>query len=166
MRGRRPRSRAMLDGVLRPITAWPNDWTGWLARVGWWVLLVLGFVTVLLVRLPERWVALALGQPLVVRVVIGFLAWSVARAIRPWVIARLPRAASLFRGTLAVSPRGPRRRIPLSEIAHVDVERRPPPVDEALVVELKDGTTHEVCPIAWDGGARLYEALARRITPA
>ncbi len=149
-----------------PIVAWPDDWTGWVARVGWWVLLVLGLVTVLLVRLPERWVALALDKPLIVRVAIGFVAWTIVRAIRPWVIARLPRAASLFRGTLAMSPRGARRRIPLPEIAHVDVERRPPPVDEAIVVELKDGTVHEVCPLAWDGAGRLYEALARRVTPA
>lgn len=156
----------MIPWMRPPIVAWPNDWTGWLARVAWWVLLLLGLITVLLVRLPEHWVALALGRPVIVRVVMGFAAWTLARAIRPWVIARLPRAASLFRGTLAVSPRGPRRRIPLPDIAHVDVERRPPPVDEAIIVELKDGTTHEVCPLAWDGAPRLYASLARRITPA
>lgn len=146
-----------------PIVAWPDDWIGALARLGWWIVLALGFVTVLLVRLPEPWVALALGSATAVRVALGVAVWMVARTIRPFVIARLPHAASLFRGTVALATRGARRKIPLAEIVHVDVERRPPPIDEALVVELRDGSVHEVCPLAWDGAARLFEAIARRI---
>jgi hypothetical protein len=146
-----------------PIVAWPDDWTGGLARLGWWVVLALGLVVVLLVRLPERWVALAFGLPVVVRVLLGLVAWMVARTVRPFVIARLPRAVSLFRGTIAIAGRPTRRRIPVADVVHVDVERRPPPVEEALVVELRDGEMHELCPIAWDGAARLYEAIARGI---
>lgn len=146
-----------------PIVAWPDDFTGGLVRLGWWVVLALGLVTVLLVRLPEPWVAAAFDNAVVVRVALGVVAWMIARTLRPFVICRLPHAAWLFRSTLAVSPRGARRRIPMDEIVHVDVERRPLPVDEVIVVELRDGSSHEVCPLAWDGAARLYEALARRV---
>lgn len=162
---RAPRRAIYTGPVLRPpIVAWPDDFTGGLARLGWWVVLALGLVTVLLVRLPERWVAAAFDQPILVRVVLGGVVWMIARTIRPFVISRLPHAAWLFRSTLAVAPRGARRRIPIAEIVQVDVERRPLPVDEVIVVELRDGSIHEVCPLAWDGAARLYEALARRVT--
>jgi len=157
--------RALLQSPvvrLSPIVARPDDWTGALARLGAWVVLALGFVTALLVRLPEAWVEAALGFPAIPRVLIGLFVWIVVWRLRPWVDARLPRAAFLFRRNVKLSSRGVRAHVQLAEIRYVDLERRPPPVGEAIVVELHDGSTHEVCPLAWDGAAALYEAIARR----
>jgi hypothetical protein len=125
----------------------PSDWSGSLARGASWLLAALGLVTVLLVRLPASWVALAWGIPELVRLVLMLVVLWVIGWIRPFIYARLPRAARLFGQTLKL----------------VDVELRPPPIFEVLVVELADGTTHEVCPLDWDGAGALYAALVRRI---
>ncbi len=141
----------------------PSDWTGALAHGASWVVAVLGIVTVLLVRLPAGWVAWAWGMPELVRIALVLAVLWVIGWIRPFVYARLPRAARLFGKTLKLGERGRRRRVPVAELRHVDVELRPPPIYEVLVVELQDGTTHEVCPLDWDGAGALYAALARRI---
>lgn len=147
---------------LSPIVARPDDWTGTLARLGAWVVIALGFVTVLLVRLPDAWVDAALGQPVLVRVLLGLVVWAVVLLLRPYVDCRLPRAAWLFRGTVKLASRGARTRIPLADIERVDLERRSPPIDEALVVALRDGSVHDVCPLAWAGAPQLFAAIARR----
>jgi hypothetical protein len=141
----------------------PSDWSGSLARAASWLLAVLGLVTVLLVRLPASWVALAWGSPELVRLSLGLAVLWLIRWIRPFVYARLPRAARLFGRTLKLGERGRRRKVPVDEVRHVDVELRPPPIYEVLVVELADGTTHEVCPLDWDGAGALYAELSRRI---
>jgi hypothetical protein len=141
----------------------PSDWSGSLARGASWVLAALGLVTVLLVRLPASWVALAWGISEIVRLVLMLLVLWVIGWIRPFVYARLPRAARLFGQTLKLGERGRRRKVPVSEVRHVDVELRPPPIYEVLVVELADGTTHEVCPLEWEGAGALYAELVKRI---
>ena len=141
----------------------PLDWTGSLVVAASWLLVLLVALVVTLVRLPVTWVRLALGSPELVRVLLALFMILVVTWVRPLLIARLPRAASLFGGTLRLRERGRRHRVPVSEIRRVDLEVRPPPAFEMLVVGLADGTTHEVCPIDWPGAAALYRALARRI---
>ncbi|MBC8068655.1 MAG: hypothetical protein IAG13_10010 [Deltaproteobacteria bacterium] len=141
----------------------PADWTGALARAASWIVAALGIVTVLLVRLPAAWVGWAWGSPELVRLALVLLVLWVIGWVRPFVYARLPRAATLFGRTLRLGERGRRRKVTTAELQHVDVELRPPPIFEVLVVELADGTTHEVCPLDWDGAASLYDAIARRI---
>jgi hypothetical protein len=156
----------MLPAVLLgpPIrVARPADWSGSLARGASWVLAALGLVTVLLVRLPRGWVVWAWNSPELVRLGLMIAVLWVIGWIRPFVYARLPRAATLLGRTLRLGERGRRRKVTVAELRHVDVELRPPPVFEVLVVELADGTTHEVCPLDWDGAGSLYAALARRL---
>jgi hypothetical protein len=141
----------------------PSDWSGSLARAASWVVALLGLVTVLLVRLPASWVALAWGSPELVRLALGLVVLWLIGWIRPFVYARLPRAARLFGRTLKLGERGRRRKVAVTDVRHVDVELRPPPIYEVLVVELADGTTHEVCPLDWDGAGALYAELSRRI---
>lgn len=141
----------------------PLDWTGSAIVAASWLLVALAALVVLLVRLPPTWVQLALGSPELVRVMLGVFVVIVVAWMRPFVVARLPRAASLFRSTLTLQERGRRHRVRVGELRRVDLEIRPPPVFEMLVVELADGTVHEVCPIDWPGAAGLYRALAKRI---
>jgi hypothetical protein len=143
----------------------PRDWTGALARLA-----LVGFaamlgVVVLLVRLPQQWVDLAFGAPEVVRLVLLLLAVWVFRWVRTLVFARLPAAASLFR-RLSFRERGRRRRVRIDEIAAVHVELRPAPMHQVFVIELHDGTIHDVCPTDWPGAGRLYSVLARKVRRA
>jgi len=141
----------------------PLDWTGTLTVAASWVVVLLAALTVVLVRLPAAWVRVAFGSPELVRVVLALVVLVVVAWVRPFVVARLPRAPSLLLGTLTLPGRGRRQRVRIVEIARVDLQVRPPPLFEVLVVELADGTTREVCPIDWPGAGGLYRALAKRI---
>lgn len=141
----------------------PDDWTGGLARAASWLVALLAIVTVLLVRLPGAWVRWAWGSQELVRLLLVVAVLWLLGWIRPFIYAQLPRAAVLFGRTLRLGERGKHHRVPVAQLHHVDVELRAPPVFEVLVVELADGTTHEVCPLDWDGAGSLYAALARRI---
>ncbi len=141
----------------------PLDWTGTLTVALSWVVVLLCALTVLLVRLPASWVRLALGSPELVRLLLALFVLAVVAWVRPFVVARLPRAASLLFGTLTLPGRGRRHRVRIMEIGRVDLEVRPPPLFEVIVVELADGTTREVCPIDWPGAGGLYRALAKRV---
>lgn len=161
--GRRARYTAI--HVLGPPirAARPLDWTGSVAVAASWLVILLCAVVVLLVRLPSAWIRLAFGSHELVRVALALAVLGVVVWVRPFFIARLPRAASLFGGTLTLQERGRRHRVKVAELRRVDLELRPPPVFEIVVVELADGTVHEVCPIDWPGAGGLYRALARRI---
>lgn len=140
----------------------PADWTGELVRVGAWIVAALGIVTALLVRLPEAWVSAAGGFPELVRAALATAVLLVVAIGEPWIVGRLPSAPAVIGRRLWIpSPVG-RRRVALADVAHVDVEQRPLPASEVVVVELRDGSLHELCPLAWDGAAGLYAALRRR----
>jgi hypothetical protein len=147
-------------------TARPVDWTGTLTVVVSWLVVLLAALVVLLVRIPAAWVELAWGSVELVRVLLACFVVLVVAWVRPFVVARLPRAASLFGRTLTFRSSGRRRRVRVADIARAELEVRPPPVFEVLVVGLGDGTNHEVCPVDWPGAARLFRALLRRVAAA
>lgn len=151
--------------MLRPPirAARPNDYTGTLLVTASWIVFALGAVTIALVRLPASWVHSAFDSPELARVLLAVLVLLVVSWVRPFLVARLPRAASLFGRRLTIFERGRRRRLRLDELDAVEIELRPPPVFEAVVVRHKQGTVHEVCPLDWPGAAALYEAIARRL---
>jgi len=149
--------------VIRPFlrTARPDDWSGSVAEGALFVALVLFVVTALLARLPDGLVALAGGYEEPVRVlslVVAIYLWSWLRAL---VIAALPRAPFFVAGRLVLRSRGRRRVIRRRDVAALEVEGRPPDDVEVLVVVLRDGSRHDVCPLRWRGSGRLYARLAR-----
>jgi hypothetical protein len=151
--------------MLRPPirVARPADWTGALARAAVLLLGLMVLLVVLLVRLPPRWVALAFDAPELVRAVLFAVGLWLLAWVRAAVYSRLPGAPYLFGRSLVVHDRGARRRIPLASLADVHVDRRPPPVDEMIVVELSDGLELDVCPTRWEGAGALYAKLRRKL---
>ena len=148
---------------IRLRAARPEDWSGHLTDFAVGLVFVSAAIAVLLARLPEGWIALAGGRAWLLRLaLIGLLFWAIQ-----WLgnLARvfLPRAPYLFGHTLTVRGRGRRVRLPVREIAAIHVEARTPGDRDTFVVELRDGSTHDVCPIAWQGAARLYARLARAL---
>lgn len=148
---------------IRLRTARPEDWSGKLSDLLVGLVFFSAMIAVLLARLPESWVALALGEPWIVRVALLLtMLWGMS-----WfgnlVRIVLPRAPYLFGRTLTVRDRGRRVHLPVREIAAVHVEPRPPDERDTFVVELRDGTTHDLCPIAWQGAGRLYARLAQAL---
>lgn len=148
---------------IRLRTARPEDWTGKLTDMLVGLVFLSLSIAVLLARLPERWVALARGEAWAVRgALLLLMLWGMM-----WLgnIVRvvLPRAPYLFGRTLTVRHDGERIRLPVREIAAVHVEPRPPDERDTFVVELRDGTTYDLCPIAWQGAGRLYARLARAL---
>lgn len=141
----------------------PDDWTGTLARLGLHLATLMLLLPALLARLPATWVGLAGGLTEVVRLVLVLLVLYVMGWVRAIVYTRLPRAPYLLGKTLTVRERGKRIRVGVADIAEVHVELRPPPDRESFVVELRDGTHRDVCPVHWSGSPRLYRALSRRL---
>jgi hypothetical protein len=150
-----------MELVLRPIirVARPADWTGKVAHIATIVVTILLFIPVALARLPDSWVGLAAGYGIVVRLVLALLVVWLMGWVRAWVFARLPSAPYLSWRTLVFRDRGQRLRISASKVVDVFVELRPPETTQVFMVELSDGTTHELCPIDWSGAGRLYRAL-------
>jgi hypothetical protein len=151
--------------VLRPIiaVARPADWTGSLAHLLTALLTIVLFIPVALARLPPAWVGFAWGYGILVRLVLGLVVLWLMSWVRAWVFARLPGAPYLAWRTLVFRDRGSRRRIPVAKVADVFVELRPPETTQVFMIELSDGTTHELCPVDWPGAGRLYAALEKKI---
>lgn len=147
--------------MLRPIirVARPADWTGSLAHVATVLVTLLLFVPIALARLPRGWVALVDGHGIVVRIVLALLVVWLMTWVRAWVFARLPDAPYLVWRTLVFRERGTRVQVPVEKVVDVSVELRPPETTQVFVIELSDGTTHELCPTHWSGAGRLYAAL-------
>lgn len=148
---------------IRPRAARPEDWTGKLSDFAVGLVFVAATIAVLLARLPDAWVELVDGRRWILRVaMIVPLLW-----LNQWVgnLVRtlLPRAPYLFGRTLTVRERGQRVRLPVREIAGIHVEPRPPDERDTFVVVMKGGATYDLCPIAWQGAARLYARLARAL---
>ena len=51
----------------------------------------------------------------------------------------------------------------IQHIADLYVELRPTGLVQVFMVELHDGTHHELCPVAWPGAGRLFRILTRRL---
>jgi hypothetical protein len=151
---------------IRLRTARPEDWTGKLSDLLVFVVFLSAAIAVLLARLPEAWISLAQGQAWIVRGLLLLLLFWLNLWFGNIVRTFLPRAPYLFGHTLTVRARGRRIRVPVRDIAAIHVEARPPDERDTFVVELRNGTTLELCPIAWQGAARLYARLARALGPA
>ncbi|MBK8266213.1 MAG: hypothetical protein IPK80_33410 [Nannocystis sp.] len=153
--------------MFRPFlrVARPGDWTGLLAELVLFGLLVLFVLIALLTRLPTSWVELVGGYPEPVRLLlllIALYAWGWARAL---IIAALPGAPVLVFRRLIFRSRGRRHVLRPRDIAKIEVEGRLPDDREVFVVELRDGSRHDLCPVAWRGAGRLYARLARLVGP-
>ncbi len=141
----------------------PTDWTGKLAEATIGVMGGLALLPVVLVRLPPPWLQVVYGQGWVIRIgmLVGGL-W-ILMWIRAWLLARLPLAPYLVWNTLVFPDRGQQRRVKVADIADLYVELRPTGLVQVFMVELHDGTHHELCPVAWPGAGRLFRILTRRL---
>ncbi len=145
---------------IRLRTARPDDWTGKLTDLAVTVVALLVVIVVLLVRLPDLWVALAGGRGWVVRLVLALLcAWLFVwldNALR----VLLPRTPYLIGRTLTIRAHGRRVHLPVRQVKTIHVETRPPDGRETFVVEMQSGEHHDLCPVHWNGAARIYRRLA------
>lgn len=96
---------------IRLRTARPDDWSGKLTDLAVTVVALLTVIIVVLVRLPESWVALAAGRGWLVRLVLAGLAWWLFMWLDNALRVLLPRTPYLFGRTLTIRARG--RRVPL-----------------------------------------------------
>lgn len=152
--------------VLRPRAARPEDWTGKLSDLLVGIVFLAAAIAVLLARLPDAWAEAVDGRRWIIRGALLVLLFVVNVWVGSAVRMVLPRAPYLFGRTLTVRERGRRVRLPVAEIAAIHVEPRPPDERDTFVVALKSGATHDLCPIAWQGAARLYARLVRMLPRA
>lgn len=141
----------------------PTDWTGKLAEVTIVVMGGLALLPAVLVRLPPRWLQAVYGQGWVIRIGMLLIGLWILMWIRAWLLARLPLAPYLVWNTLVFPDRGQQRRVKVADIADLYVELRPTGLVQVFMVELHDGTHHELCPVAWPGAGRLFRILTRRL---
>jgi len=137
-----------------------------LARLTVFVAVVLLGILVPLVRLPVAWVALAGGQPALVRLAMLAVLLVVVMIGRTLLFSRLPRAAVLFGRKVRFHDGTRRRAVAVADIAAMHVELRPPPLHEVFVVEQYDGEEHDLCPTHWSGAPALHRTLDRRVAAA
>lgn len=141
----------------------PRDWTQSLTTLLVVAVLAMLVVIALLVRFPAHWVAAVGGAPWVLRLGCVLVSLVIVRWMGDLLMARLPRAAFLFGNALVFPAQTGRRRVRVSDVDDVVVDVYPPPVHEAFVVVMKDGTSHVLCPTHLPGAAALYGTLARTI---
>ncbi|MCH9687555.1 MAG: hypothetical protein K0V04_39340 [Deltaproteobacteria bacterium] len=154
----------MLGPLLR--VARPDDWTGKLASIAIGLTFVSLVVLALLVRLPPRWVALVDGMEWIVRVAIVVVAWLLLWGARTVLDSRLPRAAVLFGSKVRFHDGTRRRAVAIDDVGAVHIEQRPPPVHEVFVLEQRDGSERDMCPVHWAGAPALHRTLERRLATA
>lgn len=141
----------------------PSDWTGKLAETTIFIAGTLVLFPVLLVRLPPAWLDLVSGQGWVLRAGMLFVGLWLLRWMRAWLLARLPLAPYLVWNTLVFPDRGQQRRIKVADIADLYLELRPTGQTQVFMVEVHDGTHHELCPVDWLGAGHLFRLLTRRL---
>ena len=144
----------------------PDDWTGKLARVGLWPLYLVALLIVGLGRIPSGWWAIGAGSETLTRAVIALVVLYLLNWVRMIVFASVPGAVVQYGGRLWFRHRGRRIMVRTKTILAIDVELRPPPVDEAFLIELDDGAVYDLCPVRWDGAERVYAIVARRVRRA
>ncbi|MEZ4381572.1 MAG: hypothetical protein R3A79_09500 [Nannocystaceae bacterium] len=125
------------------------------------IVLLIFLLVALLAVLPEAWLELSFGYEEPIRLVLLLVAVYLWRWARAFAIAALPRSATLIFGYLSFRSGGQRRRLRAREVVGIDVVARPPDDRELFVIELRDGTRHDLCPVAWEGAGRLYRRLRR-----
>lgn len=143
------------------VVAIPDDLAGratqWVARIVA-VLLLIGTV---LGRMPDPWVAAAFGSEWIVRAVLAAVSLWVADAIGTILASRLPTAPYVVGRRLALPTWGLPRHVSTKALESVRIERRPDPWGETIVVRLRDGTNHDLCPLRWDRADRLFVKLRK-----
>jgi hypothetical protein len=156
--------RALFQPWLR--VARPDDWTGMLARFGLWPLYFVVLLVVGLGRIPSAWWVIGAGSETVTRLVIAAVVLYLLGWVRMIVFAFVPKSVGQYGRRLWFRHRGRRVVVRIDTIAQLVVEQRPPPVGEAFVIELEDGAVYDLCPVAWDGAARVYAAVAVKLRRA
>ncbi|MGH1341209.1 MAG: hypothetical protein ACRBN8_06645 [Nannocystales bacterium] len=151
--------------MLRPFlhVVRPSDWTGKLAEATIFIAGTLVLFPVLLVRLPPRWLAVAYGQGWALRAGMLLVGLWLLQWMRAWLLARLPLAPYLVWNTLVFPDRGQQRRIKVADIADLYLELRPTGQTQVFMVQVHDGTHHELCPADWPGAGDLFRLLTRRL---
>lgn len=142
-------------------TARPDDWLGRLMDGFAFVVLTVVVLVCLLGRLPTSWIVAVDGHGILLRVVLLLVVvplWGWARAV---VHALHPRTPYLLGRTLTVITHGERLRVRARDIVAIHVEQRSPEQREVLIVELFNGTQHDVCPTDWRGAGQLFRRLNR-----
>jgi len=145
------------------LVARPRDWT---ASVAWVVLAGLRVALIgiaVLVRVPADWVALAGGHVLLVRGVMVLLSLWIVYWLSTLAFAQLPRASTLLGRTVTFPEQLRRKGVRLENVSAIEVRTQPPPVHEAFVLVMADGSTHILCATHQTGAPRLYAAAARRL---
>lgn len=156
--------RALFRPWLR--VARPGDWTGALARFGLWPLYFVALLVVGLGRIPSSWWVIGAGSEVLTRIVIAVVMLYLLGWVRMIVFALAPRAVIQYGRRLWFPHRGRRIVVRIETITNIVVEQRPPPTGEAFVIELDDGAVYDLSPVAWDGAARIYAAVAGRVRRA
>lgn len=141
----------------------PDDWTGTLARVGLWPVYFLALLAVGLARIPSSW--WLADMQLLTRVAIGLVVVYLLGWVRMIAWTLIPGAVIQWGRRLWFRHRGRRVRVRISDIGTIDVEQRPPPVNEVFVIEIGE-TIYDLCPVNWDGAERVYAVVARRVKRA
>jgi hypothetical protein len=154
--------------VFRPWlrVARPDDWTGKLARVGLWPVYLVAVLIVGLGRIPSSWWVVGAGSEDLTRAVIALVVVYLLAWLRMIVFAFVPGSVVQFGRRLWFRQRGRRIMVRLKHVTTIDVEQRPPPVDETFVIELDDGAVYDLCPVKWAGAERIYARIYKIVTRA
>jgi hypothetical protein len=115
-------------------------------------------------RIPSGWWVIGAGSETLTRLVIAAVVLYLLGWARMIVFSLAPKAVIQYGRRLWFRHRGRRIVVRIETLAKIVVEQRPPPVGEAFVIELKDGAVYDLCPVGWDGAARVYSAAARRLS--
>lgn len=157
-----------LLAVFRPWlrVARPDDWTGKLARVGLWPIYFVALLTVGIGRVPRGWWVLGAGSEALTRVPLALVVIYLLGWLRMVAWTLLPGAVIQYGRNLWFRHRGRRVRVAIKSIVAIDVEQRPPPVNEAFLIRLDSGAIYDLCPVHWDGAERVHRVVARRVRTA
>ena len=127
---------------------------------------LVGFVALvwtLVGRIPSGWLVLTAGNPWLLRALMLLGMLALLSGIRTIAFAALPRSPWLLRRTLRIRHRGRALRLDVRDVTGIYLDRRPEPIGDMFVLELKDGRELDLCPVRWDGAGRLYAGIQRWI---
>ncbi|PRP90574.1 hypothetical protein ENSA5_63770 [Enhygromyxa salina] len=136
------------------------------ARFGLWPVYFVVLLAVGLARIPSAWWVIGAGYETLTRLIIALAVIYLLGWLRMIAWTLIPGAVIQFGRRLWFRHRGRRIRLPIKAITTIDVEQRPPPVNEAFILELADGAVYDMCPVSWDGAERIYSVVARRVRRA
>jgi hypothetical protein len=140
----------------------PDDWTGTLVRVASWPVYFVVLLPIAIGRIPAAWSLF--GSELPTRLLLALAALYVLGWARTIVFTLLPKTVIQFGRRVWFRHHGRRVVVRTSAIVEIDVELRP--IGEVFVIELDDGETCDLCPVAWEGAQRIFAVLARRVRRA